>query len=72
MQIIQLSKTECPICGTDGKLWQWNKRGGQSYSECDHKIDKDIYITESKKLIKEISKLKTRHKEVKEILSLLS
>ncbi len=70
MQIIQISKTDCPFCGIDGKVWQWNQKGGQTYGKCDHKIDRDIYIMESKKLIKEIAKLKSRHKEIREILSL--
>ena len=70
MQIVQLSKADCPLCGTDGKMWQWNERGGQSYRGCDHKIDRDIFIMESKKLIKKIAMLKARHQEVEEILSL--
>ncbi len=54
------TKENCPYCGKDGKAWQWNARGGQSYVKCDHEIpDANIFQVESD-LEKEIGKLQTQ------------
>ncbi len=61
------TKDNCPFCGEDGKGWEWNTRGGQSYVKCDHSYDKQILINEKKKLIKDIAKLNTRKQEIEEM-----
>ena len=67
---IQWSKEDCRLCDTDGKKWQWTQRGGQSYSPCDHKYDRDTLTIEVKEIIKKITRLEARKEEIKEMLKL--
>ena len=67
--IHHLTKEQCPICGTDGKAWEWNTRGGQSYTACKHIVDTDSYKHEAKLLIKEIAHINNRLQEIKETLA---
>ncbi len=54
------TKEKCPYCGEDGKRWQWNQRGGQSYSPCDHEMPDENIFQEESKLETAIDKLRTQ------------
>ncbi len=61
------TKEKCPFCGSDGKVWEWNMRGGQTYTKCNHEYDGDTLRIESKKLVKEIAAKQNRLAEIKEM-----
>lgn len=53
------TKEKCPYCGKEGKAWQWNQRGGQSYSPCDHEIPDANIFQEESELRKKIGRLQS-------------
>jgi len=68
LEILSWNRIDCPFRGTDGKVWEWNQKGGQSYVKCDHQYDKNTITSEMKQLIKDIAKLKSRHQELSEMI----
>ena len=66
--IVRWNKEDCPFCGQDGKVWEWNQRGGQSYVKCNHLYEKETLVVEAKELIHKIAKLQYRQKEIREML----
>ncbi len=53
------TKENCPYCGKDGKVWEWNNHGGQSYVKCDHEMPDEALFTEEQGLRKKIGKLQS-------------
>ncbi len=54
------TKENCPYCGKDGKGWEWNMRGGQSYVKCNHEICDETIFAEESELETQIDKLQTQ------------
>ena len=58
------TKEDCPFCGEDGKGWEWNERGSQSYKTCKHNYPASILRNEAKQLIMDIAAKKSRLREI--------